>query len=173
MRTGPRRGNSYHPGPRSHIEHVLAGGDSRESHEPAGHWCREHGGGSERGPNLSLSFLELRKWIGLIHVAPSRSGGGRAFCSVSEILPGDRPRSRYDREVIWLCFQQRRRLQSNRARKLKSEIAAKIDAKGVRNYRLEIIATADVKDQNVGGLSGRESAIECKTFGREQTLAVE
>lgn len=34
---------------------------------------------------------------------------------------------------------------------LKSEIAAKIDAKGVTGYTLEIIATEEVKDQKVIG----------------------
>ena len=34
---------------------------------------------------------------------------------------------------------------------LKSEIAAKLDAKGVKGYTLEIVATEDVKDQKVVG----------------------
>jgi hypothetical protein len=34
---------------------------------------------------------------------------------------------------------------------LKSEIAAKLEAKGVKNYQLEIVAAADVKEQNVIG----------------------
>lgn len=34
---------------------------------------------------------------------------------------------------------------------LKSEIATKLDAKGVKNYQMEIVATADVKDQTVIG----------------------
>ena len=34
---------------------------------------------------------------------------------------------------------------------LKSEIAAKLDAKGVKNYLLEIVAAADLKDQTVVG----------------------
>ena len=34
---------------------------------------------------------------------------------------------------------------------LKSEIATKLDAKGVKNYQLEIVAAADVKGQNVVG----------------------
>ena len=34
---------------------------------------------------------------------------------------------------------------------LKSEIAAKLDAKGVKNYQLEIVPAADVKDQAVVG----------------------
>jgi hypothetical protein len=34
---------------------------------------------------------------------------------------------------------------------LKSEIAAKLDAKGVQNYQLDIVANADVKDQTVVG----------------------
>jgi hypothetical protein len=34
---------------------------------------------------------------------------------------------------------------------LKSEIAAKLEAKAVKNVQLEILATADVKDQKVVG----------------------
>ena len=34
---------------------------------------------------------------------------------------------------------------------LKSEIAAKIDGKGVKDYQLDIVAAADVKDQTVVG----------------------
>jgi hypothetical protein len=34
---------------------------------------------------------------------------------------------------------------------LKSEIAAKLEAKGVKNAQLEIMATEDVKDQKVVG----------------------
>ncbi len=34
---------------------------------------------------------------------------------------------------------------------LKTEIATKLDAKGVKNYQLGVVATADVKDQNVIG----------------------
>jgi len=34
---------------------------------------------------------------------------------------------------------------------LKSEIASKLDAKGVKNYQMEIVAAADVKDQTVIG----------------------
>ena len=34
---------------------------------------------------------------------------------------------------------------------LKSEIAAKLDAKGVKNYLLEIVPAADVKEQTVIG----------------------
>ena len=34
---------------------------------------------------------------------------------------------------------------------LKSEIAAKIDAKGVKDYQLDIVAAGDVKDQTVVG----------------------
>jgi len=34
---------------------------------------------------------------------------------------------------------------------LKSEIAAKLDAKGVKGYTLEIVATEEVKDQKVIG----------------------
>ena len=34
---------------------------------------------------------------------------------------------------------------------LKSEIAAKLDAKGVKNYVLEIVPVADVKEQTVIG----------------------
>ncbi len=34
---------------------------------------------------------------------------------------------------------------------LKSEITAKLDAKGVKDYQVEIVAAADVKDQQVIG----------------------
>ena len=34
---------------------------------------------------------------------------------------------------------------------LKSEIAAKLEAKGVKNYQMEIVAAADVKEQTVIG----------------------
>lgn len=34
---------------------------------------------------------------------------------------------------------------------LKSEIATKLDAKGVKNYTIEIVKTEDVKDQKVIG----------------------
>lgn len=34
---------------------------------------------------------------------------------------------------------------------LKTEIAAKLDAKGVKGYTLEIVATEEVKDQKVIG----------------------
>ena len=40
---------------------------------------------------------------------------------------------------------------SKNCEELKSEIAAKIDAKGVTGYTLEIIATEEVKDQKVIG----------------------
>jgi len=34
---------------------------------------------------------------------------------------------------------------------LKSEIAAKLEAKGVKNYQLEVVATEEVKDQKIVG----------------------
>jgi hypothetical protein len=34
---------------------------------------------------------------------------------------------------------------------LKAEIAAKLDAKGVKNYQLDVVATADVGDRQVVG----------------------
>ena len=34
---------------------------------------------------------------------------------------------------------------------LKTEIVAKLEAKGVKNYQLDIVAAADVKDQSVVG----------------------
>lgn len=37
---------------------------------------------------------------------------------------------------------------------LKSEIAAKLDAKGVQNYQLEIVDPADVADRQVVGSCG-------------------
>ena len=41
--------------------------------------------------------------------------------------------------------------QQKACEELKSEIAAKLDAKGVKNYTLNIVATADVKDAKVVG----------------------
>lgn len=40
---------------------------------------------------------------------------------------------------------------SKNCEELKSEIAAKLDAKGVQGYTLEIVGTDDVKDQKVIG----------------------
>jgi hypothetical protein len=37
---------------------------------------------------------------------------------------------------------------------LKSEIAAKLDAKGVKDYSLDVVATADVGEQKVVGSCG-------------------
>ena len=37
---------------------------------------------------------------------------------------------------------------------LKSEIAAKLDTKGVQNYRLDIVSPEDVSDQHVVGSCG-------------------
>lgn len=34
---------------------------------------------------------------------------------------------------------------------LKTEVAGKLDAKGVKNYTLDVMASADVKDQKVVG----------------------
>ncbi len=34
---------------------------------------------------------------------------------------------------------------------LKTEVTAKLDAKGVKNYTLDVIAAADVKDQKIVG----------------------
>jgi hypothetical protein len=43
---------------------------------------------------------------------------------------------------------------------LKGEIAAKLDAKGVQNYTLTIVPTADVGDQKVvGGCNGGQNKI--------------
>ena len=41
--------------------------------------------------------------------------------------------------------------QQKACEELKSEIAAKLDAKGVKNYTLNIVATADVKEAKVVG----------------------
>ena len=41
--------------------------------------------------------------------------------------------------------------QQKACEELKSEIAAKLDAKGVKNYTLNIVAAADVKDAKVVG----------------------
>jgi len=35
---------------------------------------------------------------------------------------------------------------------LKAEIAAKLEAKGVKNYQLEIVASEEIKDQKVVGV---------------------
>jgi len=40
---------------------------------------------------------------------------------------------------------------SKNCEELKSEIAAKLDAKGVKGYTLDIVATEEVKDQKVIG----------------------
>ncbi len=49
---------------------------------------------------------------------------------------------------------------------LKSEIAAKLDAKGVKNYQLEIVAPADVKEQTVvGSCEGGTKKITYKRGG--------
>lgn len=52
---------------------------------------------------------------------------------------------------------------------LKSEIAAKLEAKGVKNYQLEVVAAEEIKDQTVIGSceSGRKKIIyKKKTPGR-------
>ena len=41
--------------------------------------------------------------------------------------------------------------QQKKCEELKAEIAAKLDAKGVKNYELNIVAAADVKDETVVG----------------------
>ena len=52
---------------------------------------------------------------------------------------------------------------------LKEEIDAKLKAKGVKAYTLEIVATADVKDQKVvGSCDGGKKKI---TYTREQPAA--
>ncbi len=49
---------------------------------------------------------------------------------------------------------------------LKTEIAAKLDAKGVKNYQLGILPTADIKDQTViGSCEGGAKKI---TYTRDQ-----
>jgi hypothetical protein len=46
---------------------------------------------------------------------------------------------------------------------LKSEVAAKLDAKAVKNFQLEIVAAADVKDQKlVGSCEGGKKKIAYK-----------
>ncbi|MBI4471084.1 MAG: DUF1161 domain-containing protein [Acidobacteria bacterium] len=42
-------------------------------------------------------------------------------------------------------------VQKKNCEELKSEIAAKLDAKGVKNYTLEIVAAESVKDEKVVG----------------------
>jgi hypothetical protein len=50
---------------------------------------------------------------------------------------------------------------------LKSEIAAKLDAKGVKNYQLDILVTADVKEQTVvGSCEGGSKKITYKRGGQ-------
>ena len=52
-------------------------------------------------------------------------------------------------ELLWRWL----RVEGERGlnRELKSEIAAKLDAKGVKNYTLNIVAAEEVKDQKVVG----------------------
>ncbi len=50
---------------------------------------------------------------------------------------------------------------------LKTEIAGKLDAKGVQNYQLEIVSSADVKDQTVvGSCEGGSKKITYTRDGR-------
>jgi hypothetical protein len=51
---------------------------------------------------------------------------------------------------------------------LKSEIAAKLDAKGVKKYLLEIVPAADVKDQTVVGSC--EAGSKKITYKKDQPL---
>jgi len=47
---------------------------------------------------------------------------------------------------------------------LKSEISKKLEAKGVKNYQLEVVATEEVKDQKVvGSCDGGKKKIIYKT----------
>jgi hypothetical protein len=52
---------------------------------------------------------------------------------------------------------------------LKTEIAAKIDAKGVKGYTLDIVAAADVKDQTVVGSC--EGGAKKLTYSRDGKAA--
>ena len=52
---------------------------------------------------------------------------------------------------------------------LKSEIAAKLEAKGVKNYQLEVVAAGEVKDQTVVGTC--EGATKKITYAKEAGAA--
>lgn len=54
---------------------------------------------------------------------------------------------------------------------LKSEIATKMEAKGVKNARLEVVANADVKDQKVVGSC--EGGTKKITYQRGEATAAE
>ena len=54
---------------------------------------------------------------------------------------------------------------SKNCEELKSEIAAKLDAKGVKAYTLEIVPTEDVKDQKVVG--GCEAGTKKITYKKD------
>ena len=53
--------------------------------------------------------------------------------------------------IIALCMATAPAWAEKKCDELKTEIAAKLDAKGVKNYQLEVIATEAVKDDKVVG----------------------
>lgn len=53
--------------------------------------------------------------------------------------------------VLSLCFVAAPAFAQKACDELKAEIGAKLDAKGVKNYTLEVVATEEVKDQKVVG----------------------
>jgi len=53
--------------------------------------------------------------------------------------------------VLGLCFVTAPAFAQKACEELKTEIAAKLEAKGVKNFTLEIVATEEVKDQKVVG----------------------
>jgi uncharacterized protein DUF1161 len=53
--------------------------------------------------------------------------------------------------VLVLCLASCPAFAQKACEELKSEIAAKLEAKGVKNYQLDIVATEEVKDQKVVG----------------------
>jgi hypothetical protein len=53
--------------------------------------------------------------------------------------------------VLGLCLAVSPVFAAKDCEELKAEIAAKMDAKGVKNYQLEIVPTENVKDEKVVG----------------------
>ena len=53
--------------------------------------------------------------------------------------------------ALGLCLVALPALAEKNCEELKTEIAAKLDARGVKNYQLEIVATDAVKDEKVVG----------------------
>ena len=53
--------------------------------------------------------------------------------------------------VLSLCLAAAPAFAQKACEELKSEIAAKVEGKGVKNYQLDIVAAEEVKDQKVVG----------------------